>query len=287
MPAVMHGHVLAALGVLRVRGADSVRFLQGQLSQDISLVSPSRSALAGYHNPQGRVIALMRLVALGENDLIALLPRELVATVAARLAKFVLRSRVTLADESGLWAVIGLSNRDEATTHLPLEPNAQIANGEGRYVCVDTAPGRWLSIKPRGPLPMNPDPASEQAWQALDIAAGQPQVYAATSEVFVSQMLNLDLIGAIAFDKGCYTGQEIIARAHYRGRMKRRMQRFRAAAGTALQPGDRGVLADGREYQVVRSAEALDATEFLAVCVLPPDESKTNSQLPLPYSLPV
>lgn len=286
MPRAAADLPLSVLGALRVRGADCVRFLQGQLSQDIESVTPSRSALAGYHNPQGRVIALMRLVVLAENDLVAVMPRELVAAVAARLAKFVLRSRVTLADESDLWRVSGVTGRDDGSSDWPLEPNAQLAIGETRVVCVDAAPGRWLHIGPRGSLPMTPDPAGERAWQALEIAAGQPQVYAATSEVFVSQMLNLDLIGAIAFDKGCYTGQEIIARAHYRGRMKRRMQRFRAAPGAALEPGDRGVLADGREYQVVRSAETPDAIEFLAVCVLPPDESKTNSQLPLPYELP-
>jgi folate-binding protein YgfZ len=285
MPAVMHGHVLANLGVLRVRGADSVRFLQGQLSQDIELVSASRSALAGYHNPQGRVIALMRLVALAQNDLIAVMPRELVAGVAARLAKFVLRSKVTLTDESDLWAMMGMSDPDGANTDLPLELNAQVASDEGRHVCVDTAPGRWLHVRPRGPLPFTPHPPSEQAWQAFEIAAGQPQVYAATSEVFVSQMLNLDLIGAIAFDKGCYTGQEIIARAHYRGRMKRRMQRFRMAGTANREPGDRGVLGDGREYQIVQSVTSGDASEFLAVAAIAGDGVDAE-QLPLPYALP-
>jgi len=284
MPAYAHVDVPLALGALRVRGADCVRFLQGQLSQDIERVSPSRSALAGYHNPQGRVIALMRLVALAANDLVAVMPRELVAAVAARLAKFVLRSKVTLTDESELWSVRGVA-RHGGSTEWPLEPNAQLASGETRVVCVDAAPGRWLHIGPRGSLPMTPHPRGEHEWQALEIAAGQPQVYAATSEMFVSQMLNLDLIGAIAFDKGCYTGQEIVARAHYRGRMKRRMQRFRTSPAVDLKPGDRGALADGREYQVVQSVVTGDATEFLAVAAVAGD-GKNTSQLPLPYELP-
>ena len=101
-------------------------------------------------------------------------------------------------------------------------------------------------------------PVGDRAiWQRLEVAAGQPQVYAATSEEFVAQMLNLDALNAIAFDKGCYTGQEVIARAHYRGRVKRRMQRFRVARGLpCYRPGDSGQLADGRTFKVVLSRPA-------------------------------
>jgi tRNA-modifying protein YgfZ len=274
---------LSALGALRARGADCVRFLQGQLSQDMARVSSSHSALAGYHNPQGRVIALLRLVALGDDDVLAVLPRELVPGVAARLAKFVLRSKVTLADESDRWDVRGVLDRDHERADWPRVRDGQLASGEARIVCVGTAPVRWLHIAPRAGSVPAVDSHAEHAWRALEIAAGQPQVYAATSEVFVSQMLNLDLIGAIAFEKGCYTGQEIIARAHYRGRMKRRMQRFRTTPAVAPQPGDRGRLADGREFQVVQAAVSADATEFLAVAVVGGDGAQ---QLPLPYELP-
>jgi folate-binding protein YgfZ len=285
---------LATLGALRLRGADCVRFLQGQLSQNVELVSPSRSALAGYHNPQGRVIALLRLIALGDADLIAVMPRELIPVVAARLARFVLRSKVTLADESDRWDVRGIIDRDGARADWPRSTDGQIASGEARIVCVGVAPVRWLCIAPRAGNVPEVDADSQREWRALEIAAGQPQVYAATSETFVAQMLNLDLIGAIAFDKGCYTGQEIIARAHYRGRMRRRMQRFRTTTAIALQPGDRGRLSDGREFQVVQSAATAAATEFLAVTVqpgadsdTPPDESGAHFlQLPLPYELP-
>ena len=112
---------------------------------------------------------------------------------------------------------------------------------------------RRLLLVPRGPERIEPG-ASIAAWERADIAAGIPQVYAATSESFVAQMLNLDLLGAIAFDKGCYTGQEVIARAHYRGRVKRRMQRWLNAGGTALKPGDAARSRDGRSLAVVRVA---------------------------------
>src|ERR1700687_4263811 len=99
---------LDSLGVLRARGADVVSFLQGQLSNDVALLGPERSLLAGYHNPQGRVIALLRLVQLAPDDLLAILPRELIAVVVQRLGKFVLRAKVKLADDSAAWTVTGL-----------------------------------------------------------------------------------------------------------------------------------------------------------------------------------
>ena len=129
------------------------------------------------------------------------------------------------------------------------------------------------------------------------VAACEPQVYAVTSELFVSQMLNLDVLGGIAFDKGCYTGQEVIARAHYRGRVKRRMQRFVTTETVALKPGDECSLSDGRNVRVVDVA-AGDAggTQFLAVTTLglAPDEPTDTfrhtvvvaTTAPMPYSLP-
>src|SRR2546430_16333144 len=94
---------LDSLGVLRVRGAHVVSFLQGQLSNDVALLGPGRSLLAGYHNPQGRVIALLRLVQAAADDVLAILPRELAAPTASRLAKFILRAKVSVADESAGW----------------------------------------------------------------------------------------------------------------------------------------------------------------------------------------
>jgi folate-binding protein YgfZ len=145
-------------------------------------------------------------------------------------------------------------------------------------------------------------PAELRAWQRLQIAAGLPQVYTATSEEFVAQMLNLDVLGAIAFDKGCYTGQEVIARAHYRGRVKRRMQRFVTRAACALTAGDAGTLADGRTFRVVEAVPTADGRcEFLAVAPLvaagpaTPEHAPAPAPgtlvleaqvLPLPYVLP-
>ena len=326
---------LGDLGVLRFRGVDAVRFLQGQVSNDVERLSAERSQLAGYHNPQGRAIALLRLVQLAPDDVLAILPRELIATVAARLVKFVLRAKVKIADESAGWRVAGLvaphagatrvgaagaldprtaaefearatswaagqfrqasevaaaagelssaaAQLEEAESVVPLPTasalmlpdavNSQSRSGAVVIVRVGAAPARWLVASPAGePTPLAGCVAAERdVWRLLDIADGEAQIYAATSEEFVAQMLNLDALDAIAFDKGCYTGQEVIARAHYRGRVKRRLQRFVSRGAVAkLAVGESGQLADGRAFKVVEAVRLGDGRwEFLAVAPL-------------------
>ena len=169
-------------------------------------------------------------------------------------------------------------------------------------------PARWLVLSSVGAQSANPPvafagcaPVQLDRWRRLAVAAGEPEIYAATSEEFVAQMLNLDVLGAIAFDKGCYTGQEVIARAHYRGRVKRRLQRFVTHSPLRLEPGDTGELSDGRAFKVVNAVALADGRcEFLAVTPLGADDSAAGrsqqetqratvinaQQLELPYSLP-
>jgi tRNA-modifying protein YgfZ len=274
---------LDALGVLRVRGADVVPFLQGQLSNDVTLLGAERSLLAGYHNPQGRVIALLRLVQLAPGDVIAVLPRELIATVAQRLAKFILRAKVKLADESGEWLITGVINGPAVADVWPASPDGAARIGDSIAVRVAQQPARWLLVSPTAHRPAlaGCTPATADDWLRLAIAAGEPEVRAATSEEFVAQMLNLDAVGAIAFDKGCYTGQEVIARAHYRGRVKRRLQRFRTRDSRQLTPGDAGELSDGRAFKVVSAVALADGgREFLAVVPLSAEEGGASRPAP-------
>jgi tRNA-modifying protein YgfZ len=288
---------LSTLGMLRAHGPDALAFLQGQLSNDVLLLRQPRVLLAGYHNPQGRVIALLRLVARAPDDVFAILPRELVASVAQRLGKFTLRAKVKLTDESAHWQVGGLIGGSRApAAALPAELHGAAVIGTTFAMRIATQPARWLCATPLAAAPLFTDcpPAEPRYWQRLSVAAGEPQVYAATSEEFVAQMLNLDALGAIAYDKGCYTGQEVIARAHYRGRVKRRLQRFVTAASGLLQPADTGVLEDGRHFKVVDAAILDDGRcEFLAVTPTaiegpaPPAEGGLRVLgLPLPYALP-
>jgi folate-binding protein YgfZ len=225
------------------RGPDAASFLQGQLSADMLKLAPGSRTLAGLHNPQGRVVALLDVSRTSPEEFIASLPRELAGAVGPRLKKYVLRTKVR----------------------------------------VEEIPGHHGGLT---------------AIEVLDqIRAGIPQVHAATSEAFVAQMLNLDLLGAIAFDKGCYTGQEVIARAHYRGRVKRRMQRWLNASGVTLKPGDAARSPDGRTLQVVRGAPAGSGQEILAVGTFAADAGvegaaadpalpQVSGPLPLPYELP-
>jgi folate-binding protein YgfZ len=254
MPDPTRHYVLNDWGALRASGRDVATFLQGQLSSDVQQLATTRAVPAGFHNPQGRVVALVWLRP-GPDAIWMMLPASLILKVATRLRRFVLLSKVTI-DEVSLTHVVGSRGPD----------------GRDLRVVEDLA-----LIGTQG------NPHSGAEWRCLEIADGIPEVVAATSESFVAQMLNLDCIGAVAWNKGCYTGQEIIARAHYRGRVKRRMQRF-AHSGAAPVPGATHATSDGFEVQVV-SSEALPqgGSELLAVA---PIEVRSRDALPLPYPLP-
>jgi folate-binding protein YgfZ len=273
----------AALGVLAFRGPDAARFLQGQLSADVEKLPAGASTLAGLHNPQGRVIALLAIARTASDELFAVLPAELAGAVTLRLRKYVLRSKVDIADVGDTLRVVGSTARMAGFTAL--------AWGT-----------RWMSLVPATRLAeFSLDDISAAHWQSADIAEGLPQVYTATTETFVAQMLNLDLLGAIAFDKGCYTGQEVIARSHYRGRVKRRLQRWFTASSAPLRAGDAVRSTDGRALSIVRAAPGATGQEVLAVGPYAPSEDNlaaaesvpsagsgtlVEGPLPLPYRLP-
>src|SRR5215472_8673392 len=198
------------LGVLRIRGTDALTFLQGQLSNDLGRLEPEGSLLAGLHNPQGRTLALLRLLRMDAHDMLAVLPRELVASAAQRLRRYVLRSKVQISDETAAWRVIGIT-RSASSSTPPAVPSGHAARIASAPEQAGTVAERWIIATPHDGS-MRPGAGGETArsnadarrdWRLLDIAAGLPQVYASTSEQFVAQMLNLDLIGAISFSKGC------------------------------------------------------------------------------------
>ena len=276
------------LGTLRFSGADAGKFLQGQLSNDVSALSATALLRAGMHNPQGRTLALLWLMAVDGGDILAVLPRELLAMIVPLLRRYVLRAKLTISDLSMEYRIYGLASPD-ACAGAAGHRIAHGAQGQQRMLLLQSA---------REPPPQDATMARDR-WRALDIAAGLPQVYGATSGQFVAQMLNLDCIDAISFTKGCYTGQEVIARAHYRGRIKRRLQRFSSRTAARLAAGDSGRLDDGRSFRVVEAvAQADGSSEFLAVAALPgagaeadeaaqpPGQGLAYRALPLPYALP-
>ncbi|MHB1565934.1 MAG: CAF17-like 4Fe-4S cluster assembly/insertion protein YgfZ [Acidiferrobacter sp.] len=236
--AAAHTSVVCALshiGIIRARGADAETFLQGQLCNDI-MANRDASQLSGYCTAQGRLIALFRVVRYG-TDLLLLLPRPLLPAVVKRLRMFVLRAKVELAAAEEL-RLIGISGPDLtpllAAHDLPAPAIPTIgiqgdvtvlslpAAGGQRYLLVApvTAIDRlWARLAP--PL----TPVGSQAWAWTDIVAGLPTITGPTAEAFVPQMVNLDLLNGVSFHKGCYPGQEIVARTHYLGRLKQRMYR--------------------------------------------------------------
>jgi len=244
------------LTTLSVRGVDALSFLQGQLSQDMDGLQASGALLAGLHNPQGRCLALLRLLHLGTDHVLVVLPSELGPVVRQHLSRYVLRAKVKIEDAADAWRVYGITG-----------PDAAAAASTRLHMSVASDHARQLIVAPRGePLPEG-DLVERDAWRLDDIASGIPELLGATSGLWVAQMLNLDLLGAISFSKGCYTGQEVIARAHYRGQVKRRMQRFFTETQIPLSPGTRVTLSDGRHGQIVTSAPDAggEGQQFLAV----------------------
>jgi folate-binding protein YgfZ len=234
----------SSLGALQVSGADARAFLQGQLSADIDTLTPSRPLLAACNSAQGRVQAVLWLIERSEG-IALVLPASMAERTAARLRRYVLRSKVSV-DELPAAVDLGQSH-----------------------------------------------PYRESDWRLAGIRAGLPQVYPETHEAFVAQMLNLDLLGGVSFEKGCYTGQEIIARTHFRGAIKRRMFRFECASPPPA-PASRILAGDQHAGDVVDAAATNDGCEVLAVISLAQQDAtlelETNrgtrlQKLPLPYSL--
>ncbi|MGI9257709.1 MAG: YgfZ/GcvT domain-containing protein [Gammaproteobacteria bacterium] len=265
---------LAALNrtaVLIVSGEDATDFLHAQLSCDILKLPENSFTFGAWHNPSGKVKALVRLLRTDRGWLLTT-SRESAAKTIADLSRFILRDDVTLRDESercGVYALIGDSSHwlDEEGVELGREPGQSAASGELE----------WLRIGPELVHALGPHDAlrtlatrlpegDEDSALAAEISLGLPSLPFDMSERFVPQMLNLDLLGALDAGKGCYPGQEVIARTQNLGSVKRRTQRFSSSSDTAPSPGS-PVLDDSGEIvgEVLRTATTEDAIEMLAV----------------------
>ena len=240
---------LTQSGVLRFDGADAQAFLQGQLTNDVALLSPTRSQYAGYCTPKGRLLASF-LLWQHDGAYHMLLPLALCEPVRKRLSMYILRSKVTAKDVSDGHVLFGLTGSraaDLIAGFVGAAPKAvhHAVHHQGvtaimlpvaRYL-VAVAPAQAPQVEAALAATAAESPVT--LWSALDIEAGIPSVVAATQEQFVPQTVNFDLIGAVSYNKGCYPGQEIVARAHYLGKVKQRMVRARIAASEPPGPGDK------------------------------------------------
>jgi folate-binding protein YgfZ len=248
---------LTSLGLLAFSGEEAATFLHNQLTNDVEHLDTGEVRLAGYCSPKGRLLATM-LIWKSNDAIMLLLPHALLPAIQKRLQMFVLRAKVKVQDASQQQAILGLAGDQAAAAlqawfpQLPAQPYAKIDNPSGTLMrLANGADGvaryQWIvanaaAIDAWPRLRTVLAAADEAAWRLGDIQAGVPQITAATQEKFVPQMINFELIGGVNFKKGCYPGQEIVARSQYLGKLKRRMmlatiENVSGAAAAAIQPG--------------------------------------------------
>ena len=228
---------LSARGLISISGADAVSFMQGQFTTNVPDVTPTDGQLSAWCSPKGRVLTIFTLLAHGEGYLL-MMPSDLVSTIVKRLKLYVLRSQVVVEDITQEHLVcIGCQGRQAETmlkqsfAELPCQPYRVNRSNEG--VTAIRVPGLFPRYELLGPVDSMMSlwtqlahhlPARAQAaWSLGDLLAGVPNIRTETTDEYLPQMLNLELIGGVDFNKGCYTGQEIVARTHYLGKVKRRM----------------------------------------------------------------
>ncbi|HYN79646.1 MAG TPA: folate-binding protein [Lamprocystis sp. (in: g-proteobacteria)] len=241
---------LSHLGLIAVRGEDAETFLQGQVTTDVRTVTDSHSQLAGLCSPKGRMLALFRVMRLADGFYLQL-PRERVAETLKRLRLFVMRAKVTLDDASDGPIRIGCSGSGAVDAlgrlglALPALDNDLVATDGVTLLRLPAPVPRfeligaserlttlWDALKSDGAM------GDADGWALLDIRAGIPNVYPTTADTFVPQMVNLQHLDGVSFNKGCYVGQEVVARMQYLGTLKRRMYLAEVETQTAPQPGD-------------------------------------------------
>ena len=307
--------VVCDLGPLRLiaaGGSDALPFLQGQLSADINALAPGTCRYASFNSPKGRMLAnfvLWREGAAGD-EFRLLLPEDIAAPIVKRLTMYRLRSKVTLADISHDMIRLGIggpTGADALRAGMGSVP-AQFATVTAGSATILGLPGsRFVVLSPlasadgaRAKLLAHATPAEFDVWQWLTIRAGVPVVTAATQDAFVAQTANWDILGGIDFKKGCYTGQEIIARMQYLGRVKERTYAFHVER-TGVAPGERLYSAAFAEQPcgtVVNAAPAPEGgSDLLAVLQIAAAErgdarlgasdGPLLAALALPYPIPV
>lgn len=262
-PGIVTIVALPRYTLLRISGADAAAFLHGQFTCDVLALQPGRSTYGGYCTPKGRLLATFLLCA-DNGGYTMMLPSPLAEPIRKRLSMYVLRSKVTIGAPSPHLSCVGIFGSDAVQQIAAQATRTYDVVTVGDHIIVHVPQERFLKFTPH--------PASDledgtESWNALDIAAGVAFITPATQEAFVPQMVNLDRIGALSYSKGCYPGQEIVARTHYLGRLKQRM--YRASVAAPAVAGDRlycAELGDQSGGMIVTAAPAAGGRhEVLAV----------------------
>jgi folate-binding protein YgfZ len=240
---------LSSAGLMSFGGPDAVVFLHAQLTSDVAGLPSLRTQYSAYCSPKGRVLAVF-LLWRSEDEVLLQLPESLREALQAKLSRYVLRAQVKIAAETSTYRIFGAwgpSIRDgivKIAGTVPAEVSEfvfvrgiRVARLEGdRFIVVSPASEE---AHVRSALAGCASEEAESAWSLREVRAGVPIVTRETQDEFVPQMLNLDLIGGVSYTKGCYPGQEIVARTRYLGRLKQRTYRIHVAAGVPPQPADK------------------------------------------------
>jgi folate-binding protein YgfZ len=302
---------LGSAGLIAARGVDAAGFLHAQLTSDIAGLPAFQAQYSGYCSPKGRLLATF-LVWRAEDEFLLQLPEALCASVLSRLAKYVLRAQVRLSEASSEYRLFGVAGSDAQSAVEALAGTAplrmhEIVSSRG-YRVTRLSASRFVVLAAaqdaaaaRAALAARAEAKSESAWARLDIEAGIPAITPATQDEYVPQMVNLDLIGAVSYTKGCYPGQEIVARTHYLGRLKQRMYRIHAPTVTEPLPGDAlysPAFGENQASGAVLAAAPAEGTGYDALAVIQTSavangsitwkspEGPAVELKPLPYSIP-
>lgn len=228
---------LSHLGLIRFSGEDAQNFLQGQLSCDVRSIDSTQASYGGYCTPKGRLLGSFLLWQdISDNSYLMQLPAKRVETIAKRLKMFVLRAKVSIQDSTDDFIRIGIAGKNALASLQNMLPDTTVSSAplavtsipDGQAICHSENRFEIMTTSTQAPLLW--ERLNEQAhcagaavWDWLEIREGIPAIFNATQEQFIPQMVNLDIIGGVSFKKGCYPGQEIVARTQYLGKIKRRM----------------------------------------------------------------
>lgn len=219
----LHGATpLPHLGVIRAEGEEAARFLHAQLTQDFALLRPGEARLAAFCNAKGRMLASFTAVQRAPGDFLLVCSRDILPATLKRLSMFVLRTKVRLSDASEAFPVHGLAGDAVPPALRDAAPWTHAAVGEAQAVRLYPAEGQpralWIGVSaPEGAAALAP-----QAWAWSEVRSGIATITQPIVEAFVPQMLNYESVGGVNFKKGCYPGQEVVARSQFRGTLKRR-----------------------------------------------------------------
>jgi folate-binding protein YgfZ len=301
---------LSQFGTLKVSGEEAQKFLQNLLSNDINTVTPSTAQLSSFNSPKGRMLATFLIWQSG-TDYFLQLPHSLTAAMLKKLAMYVMRAKVKISDVSDEIICLGLSGKDAAELikqHLGATPgqdwavtqhdNASVIRIAADRFQLNTTSQHATTLWSK--LASTAKPAGSSCWEWLNIRAGIPVITPATQEQFVLQMSNLDILGGVSFKKGCYPGQEIVARTHYLGKQKRRMFLAHIESDNAPKAGDELFSAEmpGQACGMVMNACQAPGGGFDLLAVMQINSRETQTVhlqsmqgaklnfLPLPYSFP-